>query len=100
MQAIALRIQGLIDRLGDDVTVAGIAKRAILRPARPGDVRDVVTDTVLDGLGRPIYDCVFAAGDTSAAGNSASYHGLSLTVRGAIDIRVGGVIVARRVVIA
>ena len=100
MEAAKQRIQGLIDRLGDDITIAGVAKRAIVRPARPGDVRDVVSDIVLDSLGRPIYDCVLPAGDASASGNAVTYHGASFTVRGALDFRIAGTVVARRVVIA
>ncbi|MDX2064715.1 MAG: hypothetical protein SFX74_03125 [Fimbriimonadaceae bacterium] len=97
MRTIAQRIAESIRRLGDAVTIGGVAHYGIATlPQRSGVL---LLPNEYDGVGRPFRALYVAGNVTVSAGVTATLHGLPWTIQRAIPLTVRNEVVARLLVL-
>lgn len=75
MRPMIAGITAAIDRFGSTLTVASIARKAMVSPMSPGDARVFVSDAVANNAPRPLMRAMVAAGVTAATGDTVQWRG-------------------------
>jgi hypothetical protein len=97
VRTLGQRIAESIRRLGDAVTIGGVAHFGIATlPRRSGMI---LLPNEYDGVGRPIRALYVAGSVIVNAGSTAVLHGLPWTIQRAIPLTVRNEVVARLLVL-
>jgi hypothetical protein len=99
MNALQRRFKSVLERVGDGFTVGGSERKGVFAVLPLERVKDYLTLAEVDAAGRPIRFAYVPYDDPTAANDSVSGDGLSLTVKRAVAVRAKGVTVVRMLVL-
>ena len=99
MTAIQRRFKNVLERIGDTFTVSGNSRKGVFAVLPVEKAKGFLTQAEVDAAGRPLRIAYVPFDDTTAATNSVSWDGLTLTVKKALNVRAKGETVARLLVL-
>ena len=99
MTALQSRFLTLVDRLGENFTIGGVTHRGIFGILPPSVAGRYVVQAVLDASDRPFRSVYTAYDDTSDEADIVTWNSVIYTIRRVVEMRVGGVVVSRLLVL-
>lgn len=100
MTALQARFSGVIRRLGEGFTVAGVSRVGIFSVLSAERAGDYLSSTELDAAARPLHAAYVPHDDATAVSDVVLWDGLTLAVKRVVKLRFQGSTVAKLLVLS